>query len=1115
MAKTRLDLEVAGFERLAQLLDELIAKGVPLTEAFETIWDQAAKGSQEAVAAQQGFDRSIASTVGTMSELRAISKLTLNELRAQQRQVAQDIAKVNKAIAGKNVGEEEGLKIVKDLAKEYAKLDEAVADLTEQLAQSAEQALSLRTQIQNAEKEAAEALDQYGQFSPQFQEAAEKAALLKQEMKDVREAIAVIQPEEKLRVIGGLVENIAGGFAAVQGVLALTGNTSEQTAQRLLKVQSALTAVLGISSFFRNFAENVKLLNRWIIAATTSTEALTVAEGAQAGASTAAATATGTLTGAVRTLSAAMAANPLLTAAVVIAGIAAAVVALGDDTEDTKEQVDDLIGSLEELDKIRAIIQNRRKLDLEFERQYQDLISGDIDLNERLGIIAKRTQEDLVENAGLINNARRAQAAEYELMFDRVASVDKDLIASAERVKVALEEAGDDVQAKFEALAGFAQEAKKNLEGDDLAGVNTLIDALRERIVAEEGHLNDRRAINARFTLDQAKAFEEQARKDQEELEKRRKAAEDNYRELLKLRSDFDREVEQLARNAESAARDGRIAELEYQADLAAKNGQLQQEKEFRDQILAEQEATALAQVDQLRENLERKLAVIKLNETLGVEAVKKLGEAQRRALEDQLIADGNVTLSTEQLEQFENLKLLVQEEFGRKRVALAIRIEQSLMDVEDQAIKDQLAALRTRQEYAEAQLENAEGDAEKIKQILLDNGVEQVEGVRDVEEAKLAILIQYAEQQIAILEATGSQQDAIVAEQLRRTIAKAKEATTSGPLIDWKTILGLNDQELQSIQNSAQSIQASYNTIIQGALFAINAEIEGIDRVISERERNIQDLETQWQREQDLSEQGLANNKQRLQEQIEAQRAALQKDREQRRQALEERKRIAKQQLAVDAAIQGSKLLLSTAQIIESLTSDFGWAGLIAAAAAVAALFALFSSYQAKSKAISSQNDFAGSFAEGTPWLERGKYKPGRDTIPIMADEGERIIPRSDNEKHWHILEGLRKGDKDQLRKGILETAEAFGLDTVDMPRIDRGLSGRIRKNYERAEEDRVAKMIDRHMHQALDRIAASNEELLERERKRKTRTAYREGDVIIEEQGDTVRYVKTGKQG
>ena len=49
--------------------------------------------------------------------------------------------------------------------------------------------------------------------------------------------------------------------------------------------------------------------------------------------------------------------------------------------------------------------------------------------------------------------------------------------------------------------------------------------------------------------------------------------------------------------------------------------------------------------------------------------------------------------------------------------------------------------------------------------------------------------------------------------------------------------------------------------------------------------------------------------------------------------------------------------------------------------------------------------------YAKGTKYLQRGNNPSGTDTIPILADEGERIIPRKQNKKYWNIYEAIDDG--------------------------------------------------------------------------------------------------------
>lgn len=46
--------------------------------------------------------------------------------------------------------------------------------------------------------------------------------------------------------------------------------------------------------------------------------------------------------------------------------------------------------------------------------------------------------------------------------------------------------------------------------------------------------------------------------------------------------------------------------------------------------------------------------------------------------------------------------------------------------------------------------------------------------------------------------------------------------------------------------------------------------------------------------------------------------------------------------------------------------------------------------------------------YAKGTKYLQRGNNPAGVDTIPILANEGERIIPTDKNKKYWSIYEAI-----------------------------------------------------------------------------------------------------------
>lgn len=65
--------------------------------------------------------------------------------------------------------------------------------------------------------------------------------------------------------------------------------------------------------------------------------------------------------------------------------------------------------------------------------------------------------------------------------------------------------------------------------------------------------------------------------------------------------------------------------------------------------------------------------------------------------------------------------------------------------------------------------------------------------------------------------------------------------------------------------------------------------------------------------------------------------------------------------------------------------------------------------------------------YAEGIDWVPLGKNRRGRDTIPAMLDEGERVIPRRQNLKHWDLYQAI---DEDRLPQYIFNKYTAPALE-------------------------------------------------------------------------------------
>jgi len=105
---------------------------------------------------------------------------------------------------------------------------------------------NLRQQLKQAQIEVQTLADKFGATSDQAREAAKRAAELKDKIADAKALTDSFNPDAKFKGLGQALTGVAGGFAAVQGAMALVGNQSEEVEKTLLKVQSAMALAAGI-----------------------------------------------------------------------------------------------------------------------------------------------------------------------------------------------------------------------------------------------------------------------------------------------------------------------------------------------------------------------------------------------------------------------------------------------------------------------------------------------------------------------------------------------------------------------------------------------------------------------------------------------------------------------------------------------------------------------------------------------------------------------------------------------------------------------------------------------------------------------------------------------------
>jgi hypothetical protein len=114
---------------------------------------------------------------------------------------------------------------------------------------NAEEAVgSLRSQLKQAQAEVAAMSDKFGVTSVEAANAAKKAAELKDKIGDAKNLTDAFNPDAKFKALSSSLAGVAGGFAVVQGGMALFGNQSKEVEQTLLKVQSAMALSQGLQT---------------------------------------------------------------------------------------------------------------------------------------------------------------------------------------------------------------------------------------------------------------------------------------------------------------------------------------------------------------------------------------------------------------------------------------------------------------------------------------------------------------------------------------------------------------------------------------------------------------------------------------------------------------------------------------------------------------------------------------------------------------------------------------------------------------------------------------------------------------------------------------------------
>jgi hypothetical protein len=218
-----------------------------------------------------------------------------------------------------------------------------------------------------------------------------------------------------------------------------------------------------------------------------------------------------------------------------------------------------------------------------------------------------------------------------------------------------------------------------------------------------------------------------------------------------------------------------------------------------------------------------------------------------------------------------------------------------------------------------------------------------------------------------------------------------------------------LADKQKEIIDQTATLVQGVSDNVFNVLNAQVQAYIDGLDKAIDKSKSALDEIR--------------ANSENYNARQLEIEKERLEKLEAERARAVEREKTLASVQLAINAAIAISKA-----------AAEGGAAAPITIALTLASLIAGLA--QARVAA-------GNAFFHGVEYLERGKNKQGRDTIPAMLNEGERVITTDTNDKYWDVLSAVHNNripadvlntfSKAYQQGGIKNALGAFG-DNVSL---------------------------------------------------------------------------------
>lgn len=714
--------------------------------------------------------------------------------------------------------------------------------------------------------------------------------------------------------------------------------------------------------------------------------------------------------------------NPLGLILVIIAAIIAIMVALKDKVkpiaaifEAIGDAIDWIGNKLEDLGQWLGIVAS------DAEQAAQTVIDGTSDAIDAIG---KKYDREI----------KLAQASGKEVFFLE----QKKLYDQLQRVKLAIE--------NLQVL----RKAQGELNDEQLKQEKELTEQLKD--------------LQTDYIANQLKHTKEVADKDAEAKAAQLEAAKRYAEERKKLEQDLQNALLDLAKKAETA-------ELEMLEGSAKINKQ----KEIADRELAD-----------LRTSIEAKGKLVDKNFKFSAEQEAQFLMLQQainqKAAEDLLqieIEKGKALADQRKKEADSQAEILDLQEKLAIEHAKAMSAPVDVDPVEFELLK-QKAILQVQMDYASKQLAAKQAQLDAEKKIQIEALKTQYLLLGDSMDAETDLKKQQILDSLkAVNEKFDLENQVLVAETANQVQGIADEITNiddkiaKGKKFNLAKALGLTDEDFQTLVKGLQKFGEAVINALQSSLDAqkeqLDREIELSQERIDKRDTDIEDLKSQLETELGLQEQGLANNVDAIRKQIAEQEDARQQDLANARKLQEEKKKLAKQQLIIDSAMQASDIITAVANLYKELSSFVIGpvpVGILIASATAATMIGSF--IGARVKAFQAVNAGGGAgFYKGGYTGDGDKFAPAG-----TVHKGEFVFDQEDTKDYFNLFEGIHKNDKRLLKIGLSELLKDTGVSLPqDLPANVKQSKDNLRSaelrvissSDNRGVEDRLDRMDDK----------------------------------------------------